>query len=113
MPFVNGYHVDNCKGIGKWLYGKNGYEKIEIGLDHVFKIPGTKKSIVFYPYSIREEKIPEFMDLCEENGYKFQIRAPSEYGFSTLKIILEHEIDSDVKNINWNCTKLLGETEDD
>jgi hypothetical protein len=69
-------------------------------IDHLFKIPQTTKSLVFFPYDIVPEQIEMLNKHCNENDYKIIFSGgESVYGGKgpftngTMTIMLIHKDD--------------------
>ena len=87
------YKLQKGDKLTKWLFDKYYHPIVDIGLDHLYRLPTTSKSLVFFPYGIEEEKLPEFLHLCHEARYKMKIYPTGTYGAETLEILLIHEDD--------------------
>ena len=82
------------------------HDKVKFNIDHLFRLPGTSRSLVFFPYWIDVEQIPEFNKYCKSNGYEIKfVGGESVYGGKsgftngTMTIMLIHE--SDQRNTNF------------
>ena len=62
-------HIKNLIGRdNRWL--DLSERKIKFNIDHLFKIPATNDSLVFFPYQIDVSEIDEFNKYCNSNDYR-------------------------------------------
>ena len=88
-------------------------EKVRFNFDHVFHIPKTIRSLVFFPYHIDVSQVDKLNKYCNENDYTVEfIGGESFYGGGegpftngTMTILLLHK--DDEKNINFPHYKLV------
>ena len=88
-------------------------EKVRFNFDHVFHIPKTIRSLVFFPYHIDVSQVDKLNKYCKENDYTVEfIGGESFYGGGdgpftngTMTILLLHK--DDEKNINFPHYKLI------
>ena len=88
-------------------------EKVRFNFDHVFHIPKTIRSLVFFPYHIDVSQVDKLNKYCNENDYTVEfIGGESFYGGGegpftngTMTILLLHK--DDEKNINFPHYKLI------
>ncbi len=97
-------HIKNLIGrSNRWL--DLSEDKIKFNIDHLFKIPATHNSLVFFPYQIDVNEIDEFNKYCNANDYRVVfIGGESVYGGEgpytngTMTIMLLHK--DDEKNVD-------------
>lgn len=97
-------HVKNLIGRNnRWL--DLSEDKVKFNIDHLFKIPATQKSLVFFPYYINASGVDEFNKYCNEHDYRVVfIGGESIYGGKnpftngTMTILLLHK--DDEKNVD-------------
>ena len=88
-------------------------EKVRFNFDHVFHIPKTIRSLVFFPYHIDVSQVDKLNKYCNENDYTVEfIGGESFYGGGegpftngTMTILLLHK--DDEKNINFPHYRLV------
>ena len=88
-------------------------EKVRFNFDHVFHIPKTIRSLVFFPYHIDVSQVDKLNKYCKENDYTVEfIGGESFYGGGegpftngTMTILLLHK--DDEKNIKYPHYKLI------
>ena len=88
-------------------------EKVRFNFDHVFHIPKTIRSLVFFPYHIDVSQVEKLNKYCKENDYTVEfIGGESFYGGGdgpftngTMTILLLHK--DDEKNIKNPHYKLI------
>ncbi len=104
-------HIKNLIGRqNRWL--DLSEDKIKFNIDHLFKIPATNDSLVFFPYQIDVNEIDEFNKYCNANDYRVVfIGGESFYGGEspftngTMTILLLHK--DDEKNIDYPLYVLM------
>ncbi|MBT4325691.1 MAG: hypothetical protein HOD60_02110 [Candidatus Nitrosopelagicus sp.] len=87
--------------------------KVRFNFDHLFHIPKTIRSLVFFPYHIDVSQVDKLNKYCKENDYTVEfIGGESFYGGGdgpftngTMTILLLHK--DDEKNINFPHYKLV------
>jgi len=87
--------------------------KVRFNFDHLFHIPKTIHSLVFFPYHIDVSQVDKLNKYCKENDYTVEfIGGESFYGGGdgpftngTMTILLLHK--DDKKNINFPHYKLV------
>ena len=95
-------HIKNLIGrSNRWL--DLSEDKIKFNIDHLFKIPATNDSLVFFPYQIDVNEIDEFNKYCNANDYRVVfIGGESFYGGKspftngTMTILLLHKDDEKI-----------------
>ncbi len=80
-------------------------DKVKFNVDHLFRLPRTTRSLVFFPYQINTDEINEFNNYCKSNKYRVEfVGGQSVYGGKnirtngTLTILLIHESDERGQN---------------
>lgn len=104
-------HIRNLIGNrNRWL--DLSEDKVKFNVDHLFKLPATTRSLVFFPYQINVDEIDEFNKYCKANDYRVVfIGGESIYGGKapftngTMTILLLHKYDE--KNINFPLFTLM------
>ncbi len=104
-------HIRNLIGVdNRWLDLSDN--KIKFNIDHLFKLPNTTRSLVFFPYHIDVDEINEFNKYCKANDYRVVfIGGESFYGGKgpytngTMTILLLHK--NDEKNKDPKLFKLM------
>ena len=87
--------------------------KVRFNFDHLFHIPKTIRSLVFFPYHIDVDQMDKLNKYCKENDYSVEfIGGESFYGGGngpftngTMTILLLHK--DDEKNIKYPHYKLV------
>jgi len=87
--------------------------KVRFNFDHLFHIPKTIRSLVFFPYHIDVSQVDKLNKYCKENDYTVEfIGGESFYGGGegpftngTMTILLLHK--DDEKNIKFPHYKLV------
>ena len=87
--------------------------KVRFNFDHLFHIPKTIRSLVFFPYHIDVSQVEKLNKYCKENDYTVEfIGGESFYGGGdgpftngTMTILLLHK--DDEKNIKYPHYKLV------
>ena len=87
--------------------------KVRFNFDHLFHIPKTIRSLVFFPYHIDVSQVDKLNKYCKENDYTVEfIGGESFYGGGdgpftngTMTILLLHK--DDEKNIKYSHYKLI------
>ena len=87
--------------------------KVRFNFDHLFHIPKTIRSLVFFPYRIDVDQVEKLNKYCKENNYTVEfIGGESFYGGGegpftngTMTILLLHK--DDEKNIKIPHYKLV------
>ena len=87
--------------------------KVRFNFDHLFHIPKTIRSLVFFPYHIDVSQVEKLNKYCKENDYTVEfIGGESFYGGGdgpftngTMTILLLHK--DDEKNIKYPHYKLI------
>ena len=88
-------------------------QKVRFNFDHLFHIPKTIRSLVFFPYHIDVSQVDKLNKYCNENDYTVEfIGGESFYGGGdgpftngTMTILLLHK--DDEKNINFPHYRLV------
>jgi hypothetical protein len=95
-------HVKNLIGRdNRWL--DLSEDKVKFNIDHLFKIPATLNSLVFFPYQIDIAQIDEFNKYCNEYDYRVVFiggesfyGGKSPYTNGTMTILLLHKDDEKI-----------------
>tara|TARA_B100000953_G_C17836352_1_gene363537 strand:- start:140 stop:508 length:369 start_codon:yes stop_codon:yes gene_type:complete len=57
---------------------------VRFNIDHLYKLPGTSRSLVFFPYYINVDEVDEFNKYCKSKNYKIIfVGGKSVYGGNT------------------------------
>ena len=104
-------HIKNLIGReNRWL--DLSEDKIKFNIDHLFKIPATLNSLVFFPYQIDVDQVDEFNKYCNEHDYRVVFiggesfyGGKSPYTNGTMTILLLHK--DDEKNIDFPLHALM------
>ena len=83
-------------------------EKVRFNVDHLFRIPQTTKSLVFFPYHINPDEIHDFNEYCKANDYSMDfVGGESQYGGKsdmtngTMTILLIHKDDENINKFEF------------
>jgi hypothetical protein len=95
-------HIKNLIGLdNRWL--DLSEDKVKFNIDHLFKIPATLNSLVFFPYHIDITQIDEFNKYCNEHDYRVVFiggesfyGGKSPYTNGTMTILLLHNDDEKI-----------------
>ena len=98
----NKIHIKNLIGReNRWL--DLSEDKIKFNVDHLFKIPATLNSLVFFPYQIDVAQVDEFNKYCNSKDYRVVfIGGESFYGGKgpytngTMTVLLLHKDDEKI-----------------
>ena len=96
---------------------------VKFNVDHLYKLPQTTRSFVFFPYYVNVDEIDEFNKYCKSNHYRIEfVGGESVYGGNTydvtrdnlrgtngtMTILLIHEDDDKKEEYNITLKKIYG-----
>ena len=82
---------------------------VKFNVDHLYKLPQTTRSFVFFPYYVNVDEIDEFNKYCKSNHYRIKfVGGESVYGGNTYDVTRNNLIGT-----NGTMTILLIHEDDD
>jgi hypothetical protein len=88
-------------------------DKTRFNIDHLFYLPDTSKSLVFFPYHFDPDSFEQFNSYCKDNSYRIIfVGGRSVYGGigpftnGTMTVLLIHKDDDNRVNF-LSCLNLL------
>jgi len=91
-------------------------DKVKFFVDHLFILPNTIRSFVFFPYDLEPDKIHYFNEYCKSNDYRIifvggesQYGGKSKYTNGTMTILLIHKDDDHRPNF-LSCLEKLNQS---
>ena len=82
---------------------------VKFNVDHLYKLPQTTRSFVFFPYYVNVDEIAEFNKYCKSNHYRIEfVGGESVYGGNTYDVTRDN-----LRGTNGTMTILLIHEDDD
>ena len=81
---------------------------VQFNIDHLYRLPRTSRSLVFFPYYIYADQIDKFNKYCKSKNYEIEfIGGRSVYGGNTYRKTLDN-----LRGTNGTMTILLIHADD-